>query len=1310
MYIKEMKSHHLLVALIFLFGCGGGGGGGGSSEPAPTLSNITVTLSTSADSADINSAVTLTWSSTLASSCSASGAWSGSKATSGTESVTIEVGGSNSFVLSCSATGANSGSASASVTGLRYFDGKVFDGYIRGAEVFVDTNNNLSLDSGETSVATDNQGNFTKLLYADGTVISKGGVDLDTGADLSSLTLAHKMTGFEASKIISPITSLAAYMSQPADINAALGIDASIDVMSVDPIPNLGQSSYDYIYEKGNQLTVIAYSLQNSVNAINQTTDTSQDYFLSIAEELEKIYAATPALVDIESNTFIDAVVENITSKKVTSIDASNKTNISSAISSVVPLIQVKSLASTTTAIQNFAFRTMQSDLQSLATGEASAETVTNYTSNLITYISTDQNISSTDLEVDISALSDSASLDEDSSIEILPLTNDSYLRGQAVQLSIASSPLNGTTSLTGNVITYTPNADWNGAESFTYSIVQGSKSATGTIEVTVAPINDAPVINSASEFSVNETIQSVTTISVTDVDQDDLTYSLSGTDAELFVISSSGALSFVSSPDFENPADSDANNIYDLTVSVSDGILSDEQTITVTVVNTIEETNGPVFTSLTATPSTINVSTDSATITLTLSITDESGVNDSRPTPYIAKPGSPNYSASTPWSLVSGDSKNGTYEATITIPAGTPPGEYYIWKGYWTDINGTNTQESSAGNDHSSGYGASNGGVTISEPTLVNTAPTFISSATFSAAENQTDIGTVTATDADGDSLTFSISGSEINISSSGVLTFASAPDYETKNSYSAIVTVSDGAVAVNQDITVNVTDVGDVAATLSITTSAIKLFKFSWTDVAGATSYKILESSDGSSDFIQVGNNISAGTQSFELVVPLYKRINASYILQTCFSDDCINSNSVSISGNLVEAIGYFKASNTDTNDRFGASVSLSGDGKTLAVGAPQEDSNATGVNGDQTDNSTESVGAVYVFSLSGKTWSQQAYLKGPDSYTDVFGYSLSLSDDGNTLAVGAYGDDSDATGINNNGGGSAGNSGAAYIFSRSGVTWSQQAYIKASNSESGDHFGWSVSISADGNTLAVGAYLEDSNATGIDGDQTNNDVNNGVSSGAVYVFSRSGATWSQQAYLKASNAEANDEFGYSVSLSADGNTMAVGAPFEDSNATGIDGDQTDNSGNGNGAVYVFSRSGSTWSQQAYLKSNVTNQRDRFGWAVSMSSDGNTLGIGAWAQESNATGINGDQANNTADNSGAAYVFNRSGTTWSQHAFVKASNTDTNDYFGHSLNLSADGNTLAVGAILEDSNATGINGDQANNSAEDAGAVYIY
>ncbi|MDB2370687.1 S8 family serine peptidase [Gammaproteobacteria bacterium] len=805
-----MKNLHILFALLLISTCGGGGGGG--SAPVAPTPNISVTLSASANSADVNSSITLTWSSTLATSCSASGSWSGSKATSGSESITIGVGGSNTFSLSCSASGANSGNASTTVNGLRYFDGKVFDGYIRGAEVFVDTNNNSTLDSDETSVTTDNQGNFTKLLYADGSVISKGGIDLDTGADLSSLTLAHKMVGFEATKIISPITSLAAYMAKPEDINAALGINASIDLMSIDPIPNLGQSEYDYIYEKGNQLTVIAYSLQNSVNAINQTAETSQDYFLSIAEEIEKSYAASPGLVDIESNAFIEAVVENIIAKKASSMDATNKINMTSAISSVVPLIQVKSNAATTTAIQNFAFRTMQTDIQSLATGGASTGTVDNYNTNILTYISADQNISSTDLEIDISALSDSASLDEDSSIEISPLTNDSYLRGQAVQLSIATSPANGSASLANEVITYTPDADWNGSESFTYSIVQGSKSATGTIEVTVVPINDAPVINAASEFSVNETIQSVATISATDADQDDLTYSLSGTDAELFAISSTGVLTFVFSPDFENPADSDANNIYDLTVSVSDGTLVDEQTITVTVVNTTEETDPPVLVSYSVTPTTVNVTDGTADIEVSINITDETGVDQSS-LPQVEAYLESAYSATwfqTPLTLSSGDKTNGTYTATVTIPQNSLSGSWTILTSSFKDENGTS----------------------MSPPTFIqsvevvvtasNNSPTITSSATFSAAENQTAIGTVTATDADGDSLTYSISGSEINISSSGVLTFATAPDYETKNSYTATVTVTDGTASVTQDIAVNVTDVSEVTNQAPVITSS--------------------------------------------------------------------------------------------------------------------------------------------------------------------------------------------------------------------------------------------------------------------------------------------------------------------------------------------------------------------------------------------------------------------------------------------------------------------------------------------------------
>ena len=129
----------------------------------------------------------------------------------------------------------------------------------------------------------------------------------------------------------------------------------------------------------------------------------------------------------------------------------------------------------------------------------------------------------------------------------------------------------------------------------------------------------------------------------------------------------------------------------------------------------------------------------------------------------------------------------------------------------------------------------------------------------------------------------------------------------------------------------------------------------------------------------------------------------------------------------------------------------------------------------------------------------------------------------------------------------------------------------YVKASNTGADDQFGGSVALSADGNTLAVGAIWEASNATGINvpGGQTDNSAG---SSGAVYVFTRSGASWTQQAYVKASNTGASDEFGYSVALSADGNTLAVGAYLEDSNATGVNGDQTDNSASASGAVYLY------------------------------------------------------------------------------------------------------------------------------------------
>ena len=496
------------------------------------------------------------------------------------------------------------------------------------------------------------------------------------------------------------------------------------------------------------------------------------------------------------------------------------------------------------------------------------------------------------------------------------------------------------------------------------------------------------------------------------------------------------------------------------------------------------------------------------------------------------------------------------------------------------------------------------------------------------------------------------------------------------------------------------------------SLSFSAVKSFDFTWTDSSDATYYKLMENQDGNSGFTQVGSNISSGTQTYSHIVPLYARMNAQYILQGCNDAGCTDSDTISVDDTLVDSVGYVKASNTDTNDYFSDSISLSSDGSTLAVSSSFEASNSIGINGDQTNNDSLRSGAVYVFTQDeSNIWSQQAYIKSSNSETsDSFGSSISLSADGNTLVVGAPLEDSNATGIDGNqSDNSYTASGAVYVFTRnSNNDWSQQAYLKASNTQSSDSFGGHISLSGDGNTLAVGASGEDSNALGINGDQNNDSA---LSSGAIYLFVRNNYVWSQQAYLKSSNSESYDYFGYRVALSSDGNTLAAGAYGEDSNAQGVDGDESNNSSSQSGAAYVFTRNNTTWSQQAYLKASNTDAGDIFSESLILSNDGNTLAVGARYEFSNASGVNGDQTNNDYKNAGAAYVFFRdSENNWNQQAYLKASNVDAYDNFGGALGLSEDGNTLTIGAYYERGSSTGIGGNQDNNDKEGSGAVYTF
>ena len=430
-------------------------------------------------------------------------------------------------------------------------------------------------------------------------------------------------------------------------------------------------------------------------------------------------------------------------------------------------------------------------------------------------------------------------------------------------------------------------------------------------------------------------------------------------------------------------------------------------------------------------------------------------------------------------------------------------------------------------------------------------------------------------------------------------------------------------------------------------------------------------------------------------------------------------------------LKQVAYLKASNAEAGDHFGSggplqghAVAISGDGSTIAVGAPNESSGAKGINGNQADNSVYSSGAVYIFTRSGADWVQQAYIKASNpGQSDNFGYVVALSDNGNTLAVSAYFEASATPGVNGNqNDDSLPQAGAVYVFTRTGAKWAQQAYLKASNPGrpvdpkdpddfgDGDQFGFGLALSADGNTLAAGAPSEDSRASGINNNAFQKD-DSLANSGAVYVFTRTGSAWSQQAYVKASNSDGGDLFGYSIGLSADGNAMVVSGYDEDGSTRQING-IPDNLHGGTGALYVFRRRGSDWSQEAYLKAANGEGNDSLGYSVSISQDGNTIAGGAADEDCLKPGINieGCDADAKDDKSaGAAYIFVRDNGVWRQQAFIKASNPGENDNFGARLMLSGDGNVLAVGAQLEDGSAKGINGKD-DDAAEHAGAVYFY
>jgi len=579
-----------LTALFIVTSCGGGGGGGGGS-PVQLIPATISSLATSNSSTEVGTSVELSWSSSNASSCSASGSWSGSKPTSGSETVEISTPGDSTFSLTCIGEGGNA-SRSITVEGYRNIIGITVDGYISGASIFIDTDSDYALDSTETSTTSSTDGSFT-IKYGNGVLASLGGQDVDTQTQLDNLLLLRDLSGYsESNFMVTPVTSVAHFMPSQ-DIYTVLGLDNDLDIFTTDPVANIGDGGgYDLLYEKGNQLTILAYSLQNISNSLNSSTDSTADYFKAISEEIVIAYTDNEATVNIEKDMFIEKVIDNLITAKSLTIEDANKQNAVKALSSVMPVIGIKSTNDLTASVLRFSTNKFQDDFLSIVNGTADQSLISSYSSDVLNYIATDQNVNVEDIQPKILAFSDSISLEEDSSLSFSPLLNDSLTTGSSFVIT-TSSPSNGSVVISGDTLTYTPSANFNGQDSFDYTVTQGSISASSSVSVTVAAVNDAPTLGIAS--TINFVENSIDTInpSAADVDGDDFTLTLGGTDAESFKLSATNILSFVSPPDFET------KDSYSLTLTITDGVVTVEKSITINITDVNESIGYKVPTSI---------------------------------------------------------------------------------------------------------------------------------------------------------------------------------------------------------------------------------------------------------------------------------------------------------------------------------------------------------------------------------------------------------------------------------------------------------------------------------------------------------------------------------------------------------------------------------------------------------------------------------------------------------------------------------------------------------------------------------------
>lgn len=556
-----------------------------------------------------------------------------------------------------------------------------------------------------------------------------------------------------------------------------------------------------------------------------------------------------------------------------------------------------------------------------------------------------------------------------------------------------------------------------------------------------------------------------------------------------------------------------------------------------------------------------------------------------------------------------------------------------------------------------------------------------------------------------------------------------------------------------------------GDASPSFTVTASlaSIKQLTLAWPEPPWAGQASVLEDPDGPGPLPEAERaQVPAALGQATVDIFLPAAVNARYRVALCSGDNCLFSEPLALTGTLEAAMGFIKAEQLVRNasfgrvlalsrngrvlavgaiyetpdgssgqgapqagavhvyertgagtwvfrtrlpapfpddlDEFGSSLALSADGSVLAVGSPSSDAVGTADAG--ANNIGQNTGGVHVFRRVANTWQASAFVQGSGaSDADRFGTSLDLSDDGRTLAVGAE----------QNSILSVAQDGKAFVFQESNGVWAEQAVLRSDRLVNRNRFGRSVALSADGDTLVVGAPGDSSAGIGVFPAPLTDDSGLGI--GAVHLFQRTGAVWARTAFAKAANNSGAPQFGSAVDISADGQTLLLGAPGADLDANGMPTTAVTNSG----AAYVYTAAAGSWVPAALLRAPVPGNSDSFGESVSLSGDGRTAAVGARLQDEAGVGVGSTVPGPRLSDFGAAYAFTLSGSGWGAAVVLKPSDPIAvgGNWFGASVALSGDGRTLAVGANDHDGDGPGIQSDptraQTMNTSN-SGAVYLY